>query len=283
MGRPNDALRTLHQAVTECPDDPNLRVQLSRLFCSLHQPDDAVASIQPAVQRWPANAELHAALGFALSNAGKENQAVKELQEAIRLDATQVEVHYNLGVGLLALGQRDAARTAVQQALIMRPDYADAMAFLAILAFEDNDLAVAGPLVDRLYALQPDDPKSQSLFCRLQLLRGAEAARTGNFVEAEKLYRAGLAVDPKYWRLLRAEGLLAIRQGRVPDAIENFRDYVQAQPEETEAYFMLGEALQEAGRVDEGRTVLQQGLSLEQQYGTNFNRIEAFKRALNPQ
>ena len=57
MGRPEEALRTLQQAVTDCPDDPNLRVQLSRLLCSLHQSDAAVASLQPAVQRWPANAE----------------------------------------------------------------------------------------------------------------------------------------------------------------------------------------------------------------------------------
>ena len=280
MGRPEDALRTLQQAVTDCPDDPNLRVQLSRLLCSLHQPDAAVASLQPAVQRWPANAKLRAALGFALSNAGKNDQAVAELREAIRLDSTLVEERYNLGVGLLALGQRHAARTSVQSALEMRPDYTDAMDFLGVLALEDHDLPAAGPIVNRLYALQPDDPKSQSLFCGLQLLKGTEAERSGNPAEAEKFYRAGLAVVPNYWRLLRAEGLLAFRQGRFPDAVESLRGYVQAQPETTEAYFMLGEALLKAGQVDEGRKVLQQGLSLEQQTGNDSHKVEAFKHAL---
>ena len=47
-----------------------------------------------------------------------------------------------------------------------------------------------------------------------------------------------------------------------------------------EAYFMLGEALRKAGQVNEGRKVFQQGLALEQQNGTNLNKIEAFKRAI---
>jgi tetratricopeptide (TPR) repeat protein len=283
MGRPEDALRTLQQAVTDCPDDPNLRVQLSRLLCSLHRPNDAVVLGQAAVQRWPANAELHAALGFALSNAGKNDQAVTELREAIRLDSTLVEEHYNLAVGLFALGQRDAAREAAQKALEMRPDYTDAMTFLGVLALEDRDLTAAGPIVNRLHDLQPDDPKSQSLFCGLQLLKGIKAERAGNPAQAEKVYRTGLAVVPNYWRLLRAEGLLAFREGHFPDAVESLRGYVQAQPEQTEAYFMLGEALRKAGRMDEGRKVLQQGLSLEQQSGTNSPKVEAFKHALEQQ
>ena len=280
MGRPVDALQTLQQAVSECPDDSNLRVQLSRLLCTLHRPDDAVVSLQPAVQRWPANAKLRAALGYALSNAGKNEPAAAELQEAIRLDFSLVEERYNLAVALVALGRRDEARAAAQKTLEMRPDYTDPMILLSVLALEDGDLAAAEPMVNRLYALTPGDTKSQSLYCRLQLLNGTKAEQAGNPGEAEKCYRAGLAVDPKYWRLLRAEGLLAARAGHFSEAVESFRGYVQNQPQESEAYFMLGESLRKAGQVDEGRKVLQQGLGLEQQNGTNINKIEAFKRAL---
>ena len=280
MGRPQDALRTLQQAVIECPDDANLYVQLSRLLCSLHRSDEAVASLQPAVQRWPENAQLRAALGFALSNAGKDERAVTELQEAIRLDSTLVEERYNLGIGLLKLGRRDAARDTAQKALEMRPDYTDAMALLGMLALDEGDLAAAEPMVSRLYALQPEDQKSQSLFCGLQLLKGAEAERTGNLVAAEELYRSGLAVNPKYVRLLRAMGLLAMRQGKFPNAAESFRGYLHANPKDSEAYFLLGQALRKAGHSEEGIKMLQQGLMLEQQTGSNAMRVEAFKRAL---
>src|SRR6185436_14107126 len=150
----------------------------------------------------------------------------------------------------------------------------DAMALLGILALDEGDVAAAEPIVNRLYALQPNDPKSQSLFCGVQLLKGMEAERAGNPAEAEKSYRAGLAVVPKHSRLLRAQGLLAFRQGHFPDAVETFRGYVQARPQESEAYFMLGEALRKAGQIDEGRKVLQQGLSLVQQNGTNSPEAE---------
>jgi Flp pilus assembly protein TadD len=239
-----------------------------------------VASLQPAVQRWPANAKVHAALGYALSNAGKNQPAVAELQEAIRLDFSLVEERYNLAVALVALGQRDAARAAAQKSLELRPDYTDSMVLLSVLALEDGDVLVAESAVNPLYALKPEDPKCQSLYCRLQLLKGTKAEQAGKLDEAEKSYRSGLAVLPAYWRLIRAEGILSLRLSHFPAAIENFRSYVQVQPEETEAYYLLGEALQKSGQADEGRKVLQQGLTLEQKKGSNANKVEAFKRAL---
>jgi len=279
-GRLADALGALQEGVKECPDDPNLRVQLSRLLCSMHRPDDAVAAIQSAAQRWPANAKVRAALGYALSSAGKNAQAAAELQEAIRIDFTLVDERYNLAVCLLALGRRDAAREAAQKALDMRPDYADAMALLGLLALEDGNLAAAELPVSRLYAAQPDDPKARTLLCGLQLLKGSEAERAGKIVDAEESYRAGLAVDTNYWRLLRAEGLLDLRQGRFPEAVGNLRGYACAQPEKTEAYFVLGVALKKAGQADEARKTLEQGLALEQQGASNPREIAAFKQAL---
>jgi Flp pilus assembly protein TadD len=282
-GQSADALQTLQQGVEKCPDDPNLRVQLSRMLCSQHRPDEAVASLQPAIQRWPNNAKLHAALGYALSRAGKNEQAVAALQEALRLDYTQVDVSYNLAVGLLALGKREEAEASLQKALQMRPEYADALALLGTLAVEEGDLVTAGPPVERLYALQPDDAKTRALYCDLQLLKGRRMEQTGDLDEAEKSYRAGLVVNPDNWQLLRAKGVLAVHRGHLPEAIESFRGYVRIQPKKTEAYFMLGLVLQKAGQVDEARQVLQQGLDLEQQNGNNPREIEAFKHALGQQ
>ena len=280
MGRPRTRCQTLQQAVSDCPDDPNLRVQLSRLLCSLHRPDAAVASIQSAVQRWPANAELHAALGYALSNARKNEQAVAELREAMRLDFSLVEVHYNLAVGLFALGQRDAARATVQTALGNAAGLHRCNGFLGTLALEDSESCRS-----RANDKSAPCPSAGRSRVPVTFLRPPAVERYGSGAEREvcrsgEFYRSGLAVDPKYWRLSRAEGLLDIRQGHFPDAVESLRGYVQAQPERTESYFMLGVALQKAGQVDEGRKVLQQGLSLEQQNGDNADKVEAFKHAL---
>jgi Flp pilus assembly protein TadD len=279
-GQSADALQTLQQGVSECPDDPNLRVQLSRMLCSLRRPEEAIDSIQPAVQRWPDNAKLHAALGYALSRVGKNEQAVVELQKALQLDFTQVDVRYNLAVGLLALGQRREAEASLQKALEMRPDYTDALVLLGTLALEDGDLLAADPVVKRLHALEPDDPTSRKLFCDLQLLKGTKSEQIGDLEQAGEWFRAGLAVNPNDWQLLRAEGVVAVRQGHLPEAIESFRGYVRVQPKKTEAYFMLGLVLQKAGQADEARRVLQQGLDLEQQNGNNLREIEAFKHAL---
>jgi Flp pilus assembly protein TadD len=279
-GRPAEALQTLEQGVAKCPDDVNLRVQLSRLLCTQHRPEDAVTLLQTALQRWPASAPLHAALGFALSNAHKNEAAVAELREAIRLDFTLVDAHYNLAVGLLALGQSAEARAAAEQALTMRPDYIDAMLLLGMIEMQTGDVAAAEPTVNRLFTLRPEDPRVRPLFAGLQMYKGLAAQHAGKLDEAGKFYQTGLEAVPDYVPLLRAAGILAIKQSRFSDAVEIFRNYVRVEPKDPQGCLALGKALQGAGRMPEAREVFERGLHLAEA-GGNAAQVEEFRQALN--
>ncbi len=214
MERPAEARATLEQAVAEFPDEPHMPLLLTRLLVTLHQPEAAMTAIRRAVQRWPKQGELHAALGVGLQDSGNFTAAVDALREAIRLDPTLTEAHYHLGANLLELGQRDGAHAAMARTLTMRPDHPQALYALAAIELEAGNLAAAEPNVLKVYANDPDDPSAKRLLAALHLAKGLIAAQAGDLTEAERQYRAGLAVDADYALLRRELERLAERRAR---------------------------------------------------------------------
>jgi len=278
MGRPEDALRVLEQAAASSVDDPELRAEQANLLCTQGRADDALSLLQQSLQRWPDAAPLHASRGFVLGRSGKPQAAVFALREAVRLDPTLVDAQFYLAVSLREIDQVAASRAAVERALAMRPEYPDALAWLARIALETDDLATAEATLSQLMRVRPD-AESDSLFASLQLLKGAHAEQSGDAATAAELYRKGLEVAPEDGPLLRAAGILALRAQRHREAIDAFERYRRSDPGNPDAYLLLGNALQRAGRVDDARRTLQEGLRLSRQAGRE-QQAARFRRAL---
>jgi tetratricopeptide (TPR) repeat protein len=265
MERPADARATLETAMEEFPNEPQMPLLLTRLLVTLHQPEAAIGVIQRAVQRWPEQGELHAAYGLALQDAGNFTAAVAALHKAIRLDPTLTDAQYHLGTCLLELGQRDAAHAAMEQTLAMRPDHPQALYALAAIDLEAGNLAAAEPNVLKVYANDPDEPDAQRLLAAWHLGKGLVAAQRGDLDEADRQYRAGLAVAPDFALLLREMGLIAERNGHWSEAVERFEHYIRIKPADPQGYLSLGLALRENGQPEEAVAIFQRGLSAAQQ------------------
>src|SRR5262249_28750775 len=118
-----------------------------------------------------------------------------------------------------------------------------------------------------------------SMFAKMQLVKGSDAERAGQFDEAAKFYRTGLDAVPNYVPLLRAGGMLALKQSRFADAVDIFRNYIQIEPKDPAGCFMLGKALEGVGQTQEAHEILERGLHLAEGIG-NAAMVEEFKRAL---
>ncbi len=259
-GRPTEARVALEAGVAACPNDPELVEHLAAALGVEHKPAAAIAVVRRALTRWPARAGLHAALGFALRDAGENDAAAVELREAVRLDPTRPETHYALAFCLLAARRPAAARIEAEQAVALRPDYAEALVMLGGMAIESGEIATAERVATQLHELQPNEPGSRLLFAGLQLIKGRAAEQKADLEEADRLYRAGLAVSPDFTPLLREAGLLSVRRAQFEQAVEMFDRYLRIEPRDLEAYVWLGDALVEAGRDAEARNVFERGL-----------------------
>ena len=102
-------------------------------------------------------------------------------------------------------------------------------------------------LAERVLAGMPSLPAS------------AGDADPGNAVVAAR----DLAIEPNYARLHSNVGLELRNQGRLPEAIEQFRMAVEEEPDFAEGWNNLGSALLEQGRIDEAIAHYRRALALK--------------------
>jgi Flp pilus assembly protein TadD len=116
---------------------------------------------------------------------------------------------------------------------------------------------------------------AQTLRAGLQLHRSGELAR------AEQVYRQALAAEPENanaWCLL---GAVCLALGRTTEAVENFQRAVRLQPGYVEAHSNLGVALTELGRLTEAAESLREALRLRPDYAEGLNNLGSVLRDLN--
>ena len=278
-GRPEQALSTLRTAVSDFPDDPQMRLLLARLLCDEQQAAAAVPVAREAVARWPDQGDLRAALGRALRDSGDNLAGAQSLRDALRLDPTLTEAQYDLGTCLLELGDRAGAHTAFSRALAMRLNYPEALFAIGKIELEAGDFDSAEAHVSRLFTIDPDNAPARQLYAAWHLVKGQAAGQAGDLDEADRQFRAGLAMSPDLGPILKELGSLEARRGKWADASQFLEHYLQVEPTDPEGYLALGLALGKLGRTEDAMGAFRRGLEVAQHAGDQ-GRSDEFRRLL---
>ncbi len=93
-------------------------------------------------------------------------------------------------------------------------------------------------------------------------LAAATWAQSGQYVNAETLYRATLSRNPSCWMASNNLGNALQKSGRIEEAITQYKAALQIKPDYAEAYNNLGHALHGLGRLEEAVTQYQQAVRL---------------------
>jgi tetratricopeptide (TPR) repeat protein len=105
------------------------------------------------------------------------SQAVNEYNQALRLKPNDPEILEKLAEAYFSLGEMDRARQSAETALGENPQRAQVLRLLARIALSERNYSVALGFLDKLAALEPDDP-----WARTQ--QGIAYAQTGHPQEA---------------------------------------------------------------------------------------------------
>lgn len=202
----------------------------------------------------PANAAAHYHLGLVmLYHAGEPGQALIHFETAQQLETDNVETLFQLGRLLVLQDDDRRALDHLEQATTLDPDHAGAWHYkgVALRALGDvqrADLALResitiDPLLNRSYLALGD------LYEHFE----AESA-------ARAVYDEGLHHRPGDPDLLNALGVLALRRGDVPAAIQHLGDALSRDAMRLDAAFNLAFAFAQTGRSREAIAHLNQYL-----------------------
>lgn len=220
---------------------------------------EAAACYRQAHLQNPRDADALALLGILARRAGRPDAAVQLTALAIRLCPRHPGFRLGLAHALLAAGRHESAARCCRSLLALYPAWAAAWCcFGDIQAARAND-AQAQPAWKRAIACGGSSPRAERALGHL-------LCRQGNFLEAARLYRAGLAKCPKDASLRFALAAALAAAGQSQEAKRAYCETLRLQPAFPEALLNLGNLYYDEGRFAHAAVCCSRALALRPGY-----------------
>ena len=179
------------------------------------------------------------AKGDKYFDKGSFREASIMYQKALQKDMRFGQAYYKLGLSQLKLGRVGEGASALRRAVELQPDNVDAHGKLADVY---------------LGAYMTDPRKFKNLSTELSDI-------------AQKLIKK----DANSYQGLRIEAYLALAQGKLKEAIEQFRHADKAKPLESDLTLALSQALLADGQQEEGESLVRKLLAKDDTYGPAYD------------
>ncbi|KQW46537.1 MULTISPECIES: XrtA/PEP-CTERM system TPR-repeat protein PrsT [unclassified Roseateles] len=202
--------------------------------------DAAVKRLEAFVTSQPRSPQARVALAELLTQTRAPAERITEVLDAgVREEPTEAGLRLALIDHLQRIGNTAKAAQAAQEASTAMPTNADLLERLARIQLAAGDKAQSAKTYARLTVLAPT--RAQGWLGQAQL-----RAMDQDFAGAEREIKRALEAEPGSVMAQRLQIQLAIRQGRVDEALAALRERQKKYPQE--AYPLIAEADVEASR-----------------------------------
>ena len=201
-----------------------------------------------AARRRSNDADAAYLLGLAWFRAGELRPAAAALQRSVALRPCSVEGHRRLGQVYMMAREYSLAAASLERALALAPNDVTTLMQLGRLYLTTGEADRAAAVLSRAVRLRPESGAAHALLGEAERLAGPP-----HWEAAGREFRRALALDPGNADAHHRLGWLALRAGRLDEALPHLRAAVRLDPQLTGAWYLLGQAARRAGRRDEAR------------------------------
>lgn len=248
------------------PDHLDASLNLGALLLDTDATDEAITHFEQLACVHPHNFSVQYHLGLAYQTNKQHEEALVAYAQALELNPLHAMAHNNRGVILHQLRRFDQAIQEFQQAIQIDNECIDAYNNLG------NALSVTGRPHDALKCLQHVIARHPNNWQAWQYKSSVEAT-VGKLDEAAKSIETAAQLSPDEPVVCYKLGIAYALQGRVGEAIANYRKAVRLKPEFLEAHSSLLLTLHYDPACDE-RTLMAEHLQWAQQHTANVPRFK---------
>jgi tetratricopeptide (TPR) repeat protein len=173
---------------------------------------------------------------------------------------------FDLGLELEHQGKFEEALASYDSALVLNPDFVEALNNRGVVLEAMNRLEEALASYDRVLALNPD-------LITVIRNRGNVMAALGRTDEALADYDRALALDPDDADALNGRGNALRKLRRIREAEEVFRRAILLNPECAEAHCNLGSVLIDLGKPAQAEAVLRRAVALRPDFAIALHNL----------
>ncbi len=249
------------RALKLTPANPTLREDLGVAYLQQADLDHALEQFRAGLLLDDQSAQLHYDLALALKLKDDLTAAVPEFERAAALDPQLPDPPFTLGIIYMQQGKFEKSAASFEAALALRPDNGEAWATLGSVYQQMQQPEKAIPALRKAIALMPRQPSPHITLAAVLAAQGhREEAAAERKIGAEltraanNRQKANFALD---------SGNLLMQRGQTDDALVQFQNAVEADPNYAAPHQALAGALDRAGRKAEAAEERRKAEALE--------------------
>jgi tetratricopeptide (TPR) repeat protein len=261
MHRAQDGIPYLQHALALEPNNPTAHQDLAAAYLQVDQVESAITELQAALKLAPNSAKIHYDLGVAYKLRDDAANAIPQLEAAEKIEPDSYQAPYVLGLLYMQVARNDEAAQQLALSLKLHPQNGDGWSSLGSVYLRLNRLPEAEHALRQAIQQLPAQADPHLILATVLIKQG----KTEEAVEERKI-AAGLM--RAHMNLQRAEvatnsGKSLLSDGKVDEAIVEFRNAISFDPTFAEAHAELATALDEQGKSAEARKERDAALSLQ--------------------
>ncbi|MGO9336810.1 MAG: tetratricopeptide repeat protein [Terracidiphilus sp.] len=244
-----NAVPFLQHAIALKPDDATAHQDLAAALLQVNETADAIVELQAALKLTPDSPQLHYNLGAAYKIEDDAPHAIPELEAAAKLDPSAYEPQYLLGVLYMQQARYEEAAPRLEASLKLHPQNGDGWATLGSVYNKLDRLPEAVAALQEAIRQLPDqaDP---------HLTLAAVLAKQKQTADAAEERKTAANLMHAHMNFQRAEvatnsGKSLMKDGKIDDAIVEFRNAISFDQEYLEAHQALAAGLEKQGKTAE--------------------------------
>jgi tetratricopeptide (TPR) repeat protein len=241
-----DAVLYLQRAVALEPNNVTARQNLAVADIQLSQLDDAIVQLRAALKLEPIASQLHYNLGYALKMQDDAAGAIPELETAEKQNPTAPEAPYLLGVLYMQAGRYADAERELSASLKLRPENGDGWATLGSVENKLEKLPEAVSALREAIRQSPMEADAHLTLAAVLAKQGQPAEATEERRKAADLMRIHMNSQRAEVSTHSGDSLLA--NGKVDDAIADYREALSFDPNYVGAHEGLARAFERQGK-----------------------------------
>ena len=277
MGRDEEAVDRLVEAVGEFPDSKPLRTLLGEVLLRQDRYAEAIEAVRPIIDATPDSPLALHILGTALSSQGDIQASIAHFDRALELEPTLAKTRFQRGLARVQLGDSKGGAEDFNFLVESDPTDAACRCNLGNALADMGLLDEAGVHFEAGLEANPGDPHLLMGLARLKSVRGdragaltihetilvdhpefasARVARgQARFENGDKVGALGdieqaLNVEPENPGFLSVRGSIRAATGDMPGALLDFEHAHQIAPDRAEFHHNLAMARQSSGQYD---------------------------------
>lgn len=237
------AITEMQKAIALAPSQWEPYLALAMLQVKIGDLPAAEAGFQKVLELNPKAMQPRLLLGNFYESQKRYVEAQKQFSQAQALDPSSLDPRKSLAKLYLAEGRKADAEAVLQQAMSDLPHNPDSLLALSDFYFETGDLDKSVAEYHALYQDRPNDLQVKEKYVQLLI-------QAGRYGEARGYNDEILKANPKDDDALVHRSQMQILSGDVTNAAQTLQMVINNDPNNMQAHFALGMALEKQGNLD---------------------------------